>query len=36
MSSERPERRLRRRDLAALAAGGVAAGGAYALTKGDG
>jgi protocatechuate 3,4-dioxygenase beta subunit len=36
MSSEHPERRIRRRDLAGIAAGGLAAAGVYALTKGDG
>jgi protocatechuate 3,4-dioxygenase beta subunit len=36
MSGDCSERRLRRRDLAGLAAGGLAAAGIYALTKGDG
>jgi protocatechuate 3,4-dioxygenase beta subunit len=36
MSTEHTERRLRRRELAGLAAGGLAAAGVYALTKGDG
>ena len=36
MSTQLPERRLRRRELAGLAAGGLAAAGVYALTKGNG
>jgi protocatechuate 3,4-dioxygenase beta subunit len=36
MTDEHTQRRIRRRDLAGLAAGGLAAAGVYALTKGDG
>jgi protocatechuate 3,4-dioxygenase beta subunit len=36
MSTQLSERRLRRRELAGLAAGGLAAAGVYALTKGNG
>jgi protocatechuate 3,4-dioxygenase beta subunit len=35
MSTQLSERRLRRRELAGLAAGGLAAAGVYALTKGN-